>query len=161
MVRHHIAGSRGRVTSRGAVTAGERPRDSTSPGAQSRAGDETAPKAQRLPRGITRNGSGYRGTYYDTEHRRHRTRTYGTMRETLAALDKARAQVRRGEHVSPVDTRILLDEWWREWHPNRRIRHTTARRDESLYRLHIPPRLGRKPLRADTPYTPGHVVARS
>jgi integrase len=106
----------------------------------------------RLPKGIERNGNGYRGAYYDGDGVRHKTRTQSSVDLALSDLRRAWGEVERGGHVPPERRRITLDDWWKLWSAQRSVRASTAYADARRYRLHIAPNLGKLRLAEITPH---------
>lgn len=97
-----------------------------------------------LPPGIEKRGDRrYRGRYR-AEGRVRSTPTYSTIRDAVAALNDARADVRRGDWTPPVG--FTLEQWWRQWSPSRDVAPRTASADKGRWTGQIEPYLGGRTL---------------
>lgn len=106
---------------------------------------------RRLPEGIDRLPSGAWRARIMVDGKRTTIGTFPTVEAAKLARNAAAGDVARGTFIEPNRARITLDEFVTDWMPDRPIREITRRNDESRYRLHIRPYLGRTPLNEITP----------
>jgi len=87
----------------------------------------------------------WEASWYDTSGRRH-TANYDTRAEAEAARAERLRERRLGGSADPTGGRVTLASWHERWSAGRSVRPRTAERDEAIWRVHIEPALGERPL---------------
>lgn len=104
------------------------------------------PKPERKPtKGCTGN---WQSRWYDETGKRD-SATRGTKDDAIKARTAALAAIDAGTYKDPKRGQLSLAVWRTEhWLKGRRVEGTSEARDETIWRAHIEPRWGGKPLRA-------------
>jgi len=87
----------------------------------------------------------WEASWYDSSGRRH-TANYDTRTEAETARAERLRERRLGGSADPTGGRVTLAAWHERWSAGRSIRPRTAERDEAIWRVHIAPTLGDRPL---------------
>jgi hypothetical protein len=89
----------------------------------------------------------WEASWYDASGRRH-TANYDTRTEAETARAERLRERRLGGSADPTGGRVTLAAWHEHWSAGRAVRPGTAERDEAIWRCHIAPTLGERPLAA-------------
>jgi len=87
----------------------------------------------------------WEASWFDTSGRRH-TANYDTRSEAEAARAERLRERRLGGSADPTGGRVTLASWHERWSAGRSVRPGTASRDDAIWRVHIEPALGERPL---------------
>jgi len=87
----------------------------------------------------------WEASWFDSSGRRH-TANYDTRAEAEAARAERLRERRLGGSGDPTGGRVSLAAWHERWSAGRSVRLRTAERDEAIWRCHIAPTLGDRPL---------------
>jgi len=87
----------------------------------------------------------WEASWFDASGRRH-TANYDTRTEAETARAERLRERRLGGSADPTGGRVTLAAWHERWSTGRSVRPRTAERDEAIWRVHIAPTLGERPL---------------
>jgi len=87
----------------------------------------------------------WEASWFDTSGRRH-TANYDTRTEAETARAERLRERRLGGSADLTGGRVTLAAWHERWSAGRSVRPGTASRDDAIWRVHIEPALGERPL---------------